>query len=520
MNATALILQKNKWTPQQRTSRAGYVFDEADDRWILDKDCSINVGSVVELLDSSLVPGYVATLSHFSVNHSGDHAENMSFHVGRYLKKSGAKLFSAQDLINYRASLPPHLEYYLGKIRVFLYKWNELGYPGVSDELVSLLKGWRISGNIKGDAVKRRDPNQGPLTDNELAAFNEAAARGFEMGRLSIAEIAMAMLISSTGVRAVQVSHLRVGDLDASQKNVKGEPIFVVHMPRAKGRGESFRETFTPYSIRGELWAVLNQQAKSVIDKFEKRLGCELQESDRKALPFFPSASAVDEIDSTKDLLQISDYQVLHVKSSEINAVLRKVVSKGKCFSERTGQLLEVTAKRFRYTTGTRAAREGYGALIIAELLDHRDTQNAQVYIRDIPDHVEALDRAMGHQLAPYAMAFAGVLVDREEDAERGRDPTSRIRYQGAGAGTCGMHGFCGANVPVPCYTCANFQPWLDGPHEELYEWLHKEKERILDITKDETIAAVNDRTILAVAQVIKLCKARREELAEEAENG
>ncbi|MBP8116426.1 MAG: tyrosine-type recombinase/integrase [Nitrospira sp.] len=520
MNTSALVFQKNKWTPQQRTSTAGYVFNEADDRWVLDKDSKLNVKAVADLIDENLVPGYIATLSHFATNHSGDHAQSLNYHLKKYLSATGKSSFDSEGLINFRSSLPPHQDYYAAKVRIFLSQWNVLGYHGVSDSLMSLLNGWRIKGNIKGDAVKRRDPSKGPLTDNELAAFNESAARGFEMGQLSIAEIAMALLISSTGVRAVQVSHLRVGDLDASQKNVKGEPIFVVQMPRAKGRGESFRETFTPHSIRGELWAVLNQHAKSVIIKFEKRLGCELQESDRQALPLFPSASAVDEIDSTKDLLQISDHQVLHVKSSEINAVLRKVVSKGKCFSERTGQLLEVTAKRFRYTTGTRAAREGYGVLIIAELLDHRDTQNAKVYIRDIPDHVEALDRAMGHQLAPYAMAFAGVLVDREEDAERGSDPTSRIRYQGAGTGTCGMHGFCGANVPVPCYTCANFQPWLDGPHEKLYEWLHKERERILDMTKDETIAAVNDRTILAVAQVIKLCKARREELAEEAENG
>jgi len=520
MNSTALVFKTSHWTPQDRTSRAGYLFHEADDRWVLDKDCTVNVRAVAELIDEHLVPGYIATLSHFAMNNSGDHAQSLNYHLKKYLEATGRSSFDSEGLINFRSSLPQHLDYYVGKVRTFLIQWHRLGHPGVSDSLVSLLKGWRIAGNIKGDAVKRRDPRQGPLTDNELAAFNEAAARGFEMGELSISDISMALLVSSTGVRAVQVSHLRVGDLDGSQKNRKGEQVFVVNMPRAKGRGEVFRDSFTPLSIRAELWAVLNQQAKKVIESFEKRLGFELQGSDRKSLPLFQNIGLVEDIDSIKQLIQISDYQMLHIKSAEVNKVLKKVVSKGKCFSERTGELLEVTAKRFRYTTGTRAAREGYGALVVAELLDHRDTQNAQVYIRDIPDHVEALDRAMGHHLAPYAMAFAGVLVDREEDAKRGYDPVSRIRYQGAGAGTCGMHGFCGANVPVPCYTCANFQPWLDGPHEELYEWLHKEKERIFEITKDERIAAVNDRTILAVAQVIKLCKERREELAKEAKNG
>ncbi len=40
------------------------------------------------------------------------------------------------------------------------------------------------------------------------------------------------------------------------------------------------------------------------------------------------------------------------------------------------------------------------------------------------------LDEAVGFQLAPYAQAFVGVLVDSERDAYRGDDPTSRIRTE------------------------------------------------------------------------------------------
>jgi len=58
-----------------------------------------------------------------------------------------------------------------------------------------------------------------------------------------------------------------------------------------------------------------------------------------------------------------------------------------------------------------------------------------------------------------------------------------------------------------------HFQPWLDGPHEMIYTFLHSERERILGITTDGAVAAVNDRTILAVAQVIQQCQRRREEL-------
>ncbi len=152
--------------------------------------------------------------------------------------------------------------------------------------------------------------------------------------------------------------------------------------------------------------------------------------------------------------------------------------------------------------------------MVIAELLDHSDTQNAGVYIENIPEHVESLDKAVGHQLARYAQAFAGVLVDAEVQANRGYDLSSRIKIDGEGIGTCGSYGFCGANVPMPCYTCMHFQPWVDGPHQIVYEELLNERQRLLDVTGDKQIAAINDRSILAVANVIKRCQIRKEELA------
>jgi hypothetical protein len=152
--------------------------------------------------------------------------------------------------------------------------------------------------------------------------------------------------------------------------------------------------------------------------------------------------------------------------------------------------------------------------MVIAELLDHSDNQNSGVYIENIPEHVESLDKAIGQQMAQYAQAFSGVLVDEEYHAKRGKDLNSRVKANGTGIGTCGSYGFCGAGVPVPCYTCMHFQPWLDGPHEKVYEELISERERLLEVTGDAQIAAVNDRSILAVVNVIQLCTSRKEELS------
>ena len=152
--------------------------------------------------------------------------------------------------------------------------------------------------------------------------------------------------------------------------------------------------------------------------------------------------------------------------------------------------------------------------MIIAELLDHADTQNVDVYTANTPEFAAKLDEKLGFLMAPYARAFMGIVVDKEQDAKRGDDLSSRIRHNGAGAGTCGTYGYCGANAPIPCYTCTNFQPWLDGPHEKVYQDLLNDRQRVYEITKDEAVTAALDRTIYAVAQVILRCQARREELA------
>lgn len=297
--------------------------------------------------------------------------------------------------------------------------------------------------------------------------------------------------------------------------------MLLICIPRAKQRGESFRGSFKTFRLTRELWSVLNAQQSECIKSVERALGYELQIADRQSLPLFPDLDAFRGVSSVIGLRSLLDSDRLHIAPNEINGVLTKVVETSQCFSERTGELLKVPSRRFRYTVGTRAAREGLGVMVIAELLDQTDIQNADVYIKNIPEHVAALDAAVGHQLALYAQAFQGVLVDHEEEARRGDDLSSRICHRGLGAATCGKYGPCGANVPIPCYTCMHFQPWLNGPHEAVHADLIAERERILEVTGDLAMAAINDRTISAVEQVINRCKQRQEELErEELERG
>ncbi len=500
-------------TPSKQViSKAGYSFGPADYSWQLDKNNRVYVGATVGLMGASLAEGYVKTLTHFAVNYSAAHVNNINDRIAHFLRTTESTSITNPSLINYRSQLTADSEWYLGVIRGFLRKWHYLGYAGVSDEVIELLDGWVIKGNVKGDVIKRLDPIKGPLSDLELQGFNEGAVQAFERGDISLTDMALGLVISNTGRRPIQISHLRLKDV-LSGKNKRGEPVYLLNVPRAKQRATDFREQFKQFAITEELWMILTTQAEHVVRLVETVVGYELQKQDRLELPLFPDMAEMRDVTSPDKLRAALKTDQLHIKSKKVTEVCRIIADAAQIRSERTGELLNITSNWFRYTTGTRAAREGFGEMVIAELLDHSDNQNAGVYIENIPEHVESLEKAVGHQLARYAQAFAGVLVDSEAAAVRGDDLASRIKVDGEGVGTCGSYGFCGANVPVPCYTCMHFQPWLDGPHELVYEALIAERKRLLDVTGDMQIAAVNDRSILAVADVMQRCAACREEL-------
>lgn len=494
-------------------SPAGYWFDEREPVWKLDKNITVNVNNTSSLLEAGSSYSYIKVLSHYAITKSANHVQNMNSRMRALLRIAVTKSISTTALINYRVTLTRETEHHLGALRGFLYKWHDLGYPGVSTDVIDLLKSWTLKGNVKGDAVKRLDPDEGPLTDNELTAFNEGAVRAYEQNKISLDELAICLLISHTGRRPKQIAHAKICDLDGTKTNKKGESMFLIHIPRAKQRGEVFRDSFKTFAMSRELWAVLRAQRKNSIASVERVLGYGLQEADRAALPLFPDLTAFEAGQSVVELRSLLATDQMHLASAQITATLKKVVTVAGVVSERTGQLLDVVATRFRYTKGTRAAREGFGLMVIAELLDHTDIQNVEVYTKNVPEHAQALNKAMALQLAPYAQAFQGVLVDREADAKRGGDLSSRIKFKGQGMATCGQYEFCGANAPIPCYTCMHFQPWLDGPHEEVLADLLTERESVQQITGDAAMAAVNDRTIFAVIDVIRRCEARRAEL-------
>ncbi len=54
------------------------------------------------------------------------------------------------------------------------------------------------------------DLNKGPLIENDVINFNEGSMHLYVNGKITLAELAMALLTSYTGRRPIQTSHLKI----------------------------------------------------------------------------------------------------------------------------------------------------------------------------------------------------------------------------------------------------------------------------------------------------------------------
>jgi integrase len=492
-------------------TRGGATFDPRSDFWSYRDGVSrvcINFTPIAGLLSSEMQQSLKVVLLWYAENASPHHINNMHFlfcHFVKYLwEVQGAAIQSVAsiDLLNYKASLSSNKAWFLSNLSGFLKKWHRLRLPGVAEDVVSLLRDLRLKGNPRGVAVRTMDPVAGPYTDIELGAIQTALNDSFADGSIADDMYLLAWLFIALGQRPSQFAALKVGDV--SGVLIDGQVHYNLKVPRAKQRDAHLRTQFKNRPLVSQIGKPLLEYAQRIRHRFEGRL------AEPKDAPLFPSAVEVE---------GAPGYE-FHSTGGNLSRRLSDTLRGLRVYSERTGDLLQISAIRFRRTFGTRAAQEGHGELVIAELLDHSDTQNVGVYVASVPEIAARIDRAIAMELAPLAQAFKGALINDESEATRCGDPSSRIldlriNRSTKPMGSCGQYSFCSFNAPIACYTCRYFEPWLDGPHEAVLKHLLEQREQLL-VTTDRRMAAINDRTILAVAEVIQLCR----EAAEVVSNG
>lgn len=482
-----------------------YRYRPDDPLWRLTNNSKLHIrmdSSITGAFSRQTRPYFRVVLANYAKGRSGYTVSNVC-NALRFLHVHfpNEDLLSESGFLTIRANIGKRHEWRLSTVRGFFRYWYDLGYWGISKEFLASIGGMRLEGNTKFRAVLTNDPHDGPYTPLESQAIFDCMNNALSDRKVNVTDYFSVYLLLTTAQRPVQLASLRFSDF--FQKNGK----FYANVPDAKGRNVPFRGRFTEHEIPEDVHIAMRMHRQHVHAEMGKCHGT-------LDLPVFPNYREFERNPvSAQDELTIDHYE----PSFALAGACTRVEQAIQAMSERTGETIHLTPKRFRSTTGTDMAREGYGAAVIAAKLGHADLQHVGAYVQSQPEFAELINQAVGSMLAPLAQAFAGTLVRGEAEAIRGNDLTSRIRtIDGSEAvGNCGSFGFCGVNAPVGCYTCNRFQPWVDAPHHEVMDALLEERQQILDLTGDKTIAAQSDRAILAVADVIQRCADMKVQMAE-----
>lgn len=493
------------------TSHNGFEFDYLSDRWTLNRDVTVSMvflNSFVQPLQDDVREAF----AYFAECHAPKYVGNLISMVKLYLRESERDDFSEIGFLSFKNKMSKPHQYKVAYVRGFVRQMRLLGLDKhIDDAVYKLTDQWTLQGNVKGVAVLTLDPETGPFSDLEFEAIGLHAAHKYAEGKLTTSEYACLSMFKASGRRATQIASIKCKDFSYSSKYTCS-PAYVVLIPKAKVRGGKFRSTLKPYALANSVAQVVELHIKELTDKVENALGRKITPEEKGELPLFIGGSTVEELQSIgpDSLIDYLKSELPHIKTNDLTNKLNRAVKKLKIISERTGKPLKSTGYRFRYTLGTRAAREGAGTLTIANLLDHSDTQNVQVYVANTPEHAVHISKIMNQPLARYASAFAGKLVEDEVEANTENTGAARIpcREKDCDVGSCSSNSFCQNYAPIACYVCPKFLPWAHAPHHLILEWLVEERERLkVDTSGDMQIVSINDRVILAVCQVIQLCR-------------
>jgi len=382
----------------------GYYFKLTDEKWKLDKSITISPIDVIKNASSEIQFGYIHTLAYCASYFSAGYVSTINNSFKKFFTNSQIKVIDGASILRFKAGLKEHEMYCLCCMKSFLDRWVNFNYPGIHSSSVAVFNDMKINRGAIGEAVKRRDPNAGPFTDNELNMLTTKTKDLLSEGKVDLSLFCFLNLLISTGRRPVQLTSLKHIDLKEDDKGV------YIDIPRVKQQ-LTFRESFTSNILAEELFSLLLQLNERTINQIEEKFGVKLEQHVKDLLPVFLNKEAVNSCTSLVDLKQKVSSDFLHAKNESLTNEVSKMAKLYAFISERTGAVIKLNPRRFRYTLGSILAKNGASISEIAQALDHSNISSAGIYIKNIADNVAMIDSHMDKFLSPLSNIFMGIDV-------------------------------------------------------------------------------------------------------------
>jgi integrase len=436
--------------------------------------------------------------------------------LSQYCRFTDYKILSPESLfIFYDHCKRNHLTHF-NKMRSFIIYWSKFSPNAIDKHSILAIQSFSSikPSRPSGSNVRSDDESEGWLTDEEYHAINDTIWSDFESGINSLWNTTASLLCAQYGRRPIQLAHLKIKDLKQITKIERN-----IEFPGAKDQeSEGFRlSKFEIHPIGDHLWELCQRLAAESIYEFEKLLG-PLPYDSRQELPlFYPRSGLADRLDIVNKIdgnsLERCASRFFHTRAKRMSTVLRRSTGTP-VWSIRTNDFIVENAYRFRYTRARQLARLGVPRATLSFWLGHERHESLDAYYDDPAERSRVLNDGISNIMAPLAQAFRGRFIRNQNEATRASDASSLIELDGNdnfAVGNCGSEGFCTASVPIPCYRCTKFEPWLDGPHEEvlarLLERQDEENKTPLPGSGRRILTPLQlDRDIQAVLTVINQC--------------
>ena len=105
------------------------------------------------------------------------------------------------------------------------------------------------------------------------------------------------------------------------------------------------------------------------------------------------------------------------MKNSVMSKLLKHFPSKFDVRSERTNSYIELNARRFRYTLGSRLANEGASIEVIAKALDHKSVNSSMIYYKKIIlTNVYDIDKRLSAFFNPLSNILMGIEIEENKN--------------------------------------------------------------------------------------------------------
>ena len=322
---------------------------------------------------------------------------------------------------------------------------------GFDPEYVHELNMIKVSGNPKGEAVRREDDQEGQLTDEEVQSLRNALVTDKSLVRKHVMQRCAVFLGLGFGPNPANCVLLRDGDFEDVVKGDNTEVTeYKLKIPSIKKRGQKQkRHFFREQSIDpGSLHFIQD------LISANKRI-------DTHGLP---RPLFMREKPCQRRLGSPTEEYAYHVDSNYINWLLQGFAKRLHIKSHRTGKILRLSARRLRYTFAVEMVRQGVSKNALAKMLDHSDTQSVQVYFDLRKKIVELIDKAAAHKIDFIVDGFQ----EHVENADSSDASDTKIT---SGEEEIHINHF---DKPYSCYPCKKFIPYSEVHHDQVLGLLRK----------------------------------------------